>query len=161
MVSGADIMIHGSWDVHPSTQGGDGLQLIIIVAGTTHGTIPGIMAITAATHTMATVTTTAVILIIEVTHTITVMPATDGMAHGEATMDGVIRIMATEGVVTTPMAVTQVRPTTGDAAMAATVEALKEEDPMGISLAIVALQAQCHKATQVNSAVIPYQTEAT
>ena len=111
MVSGADIMIHGSWDVHPSTQGGDGLQLIIIVAGTTHGTIPG--------------------------------------------------IMATEGVVTTPMAVTQVRPTIGDAAMAATVEALKEEDPMGTSLAIVALQAQCHKATQVSSAVIPYQTEAT
>lgn len=154
-------MIHGSWDVHPSTQGGDGLHLIIIVAGTTHGTIPGIMAITAATHTMATVTTTAVILIIEVTHTITVMPATDGMALGEATMDGVIRIMATEGVVTTPMAVTQVRPTIGDAAMAATVEALKEEDPMGTSLVIVALQAQCHKATQVNSAVIPYQTEAT
>lgn len=154
-------MIHGSWDVHPSTQGGDGLHLIVIVAGTTHGTIPGIMAITAATHTMATVTTTAVILIIEVTHTITVMPATDGMALGEATMDGVIRIMATGGVVTTPMAVTQVRPTTGDAAMAATVEALKEEDPMGTSQAIVALQAQCHKATQVSSAVIPYQTEAT
>ena len=112
------------------------------------------MAITAATHTMATVTTTAV-------NTITVMPATDGMALGEATMDGVIRIMATGGVVTTPMAVTQVRPTTGDAAMAATVEALKEEDPMGTSQAIVALQAQCHKATQVSSAVIPYQTEAT